>query len=257
MSACAAYLGAVIAARAHWHSLIGIVVCWVAMMAPGIMLIYGLLPFWGQFRSNQMYRRALPGLMAAAVGLVVFAVFRMYDTFTCAAAPLLDLMHCKQAVWARRASAQGKLQVILVVCGTTLHVSAPKLVAVATHGASHFSIEDAILRYFALPCTASYGPVSVNPRLNGQIFRRVLVQKVVAVSKNQRSHRHPWLLLCRRHAARAAIGCGLRRSARRSSTLAELPMKLRSWHTRWARARTGDGANVERSAAVRLHTRAT
>ena len=31
------------------------------MNAPGIMLIYGLLPFWGSFRRVQAYRRALPG----------------------------------------------------------------------------------------------------------------------------------------------------------------------------------------------------
>lgn len=47
------------------------------------MLLYGLLPFWGQFRQSEVYRRSLPGFNAAAVGLVVMAVFAMYNAFTC------------------------------------------------------------------------------------------------------------------------------------------------------------------------------
>jgi hypothetical protein len=53
-------------------------------MHAGIMLLYGLLPFWGQFRQSEVYRRSLPGFNAAAVGLVVMAVFAMYNSFTCA-----------------------------------------------------------------------------------------------------------------------------------------------------------------------------
>jgi chromate transporter len=41
------------------------------------MLIYGILPFWGAFRTHPTYRRALPGLNSSAVGLVVAAVFQM------------------------------------------------------------------------------------------------------------------------------------------------------------------------------------
>ena len=41
------------------------------------MLIYGVLPFWGAFRKQPVYRRALPGLNSSAVGLVVAAVFQM------------------------------------------------------------------------------------------------------------------------------------------------------------------------------------
>lgn len=53
------------------------------VLIAGIMLLYGLLPFWGQFRQSEVYRRSLPGFNAAAVGLVVMAVFAMYNTFTC------------------------------------------------------------------------------------------------------------------------------------------------------------------------------
>ena len=78
-----AYLGVIAATRAGWPFGLGVGVCWLGAFAPGLMLMYGLLPFWGSFRQNQAYRRALPGLTAAAVGLVVMAVFHMYNSFTC------------------------------------------------------------------------------------------------------------------------------------------------------------------------------
>jgi fumarate reductase subunit D len=78
-----AYLGAVMAVRAGWNFSVGVAACWLGLFGPGIVLLYGLLPFWGRFRQNNVYRRALPGLSAAAVGLVVMAVFSMYNSFTC------------------------------------------------------------------------------------------------------------------------------------------------------------------------------
>ena len=35
----------------------GIFICWIALFAPGIVLIYGIMPWWGQFRNYQVYRR--------------------------------------------------------------------------------------------------------------------------------------------------------------------------------------------------------
>lgn len=35
----------------------GIFICWVALFAPGILLIYGFMPWWGGFRHFQVYRR--------------------------------------------------------------------------------------------------------------------------------------------------------------------------------------------------------
>ena len=87
-----AYLGAVMAVRAGWNFSAGVAACWLGLFGPGIMLLYGLLPFWGSFRQNNVYRRALPGLAAAAVGLVVMAVFMMYNKFTCA--PIMTSHAC-------------------------------------------------------------------------------------------------------------------------------------------------------------------
>mmetsp|Transcript_30756 Transcript_30756/g.73889 ORF Transcript_30756/g.73889 Transcript_30756/m.73889 type:complete len:571 (+) Transcript_30756:69-1781(+) len=74
-----AYLGALIASKAGWNAITGVVCCWVGLFGPGILVIYGALPFWGSFRQWPLYRRALPGMNAAAVGLVVAAVFSLYD----------------------------------------------------------------------------------------------------------------------------------------------------------------------------------
>ena len=52
-------------------------ICWLGLFGPGVMLIFGVLPFWGQFRTNALYRRMLPGLNSAAVGLVFAAVLSM------------------------------------------------------------------------------------------------------------------------------------------------------------------------------------
>lgn len=72
-----AYLGAVIAMNANYFFLLGTAVCWVGLFSPGIMLIFGILPFWGWFRRLAFVRKMLPGVNAAAVGLIFAAVFRL------------------------------------------------------------------------------------------------------------------------------------------------------------------------------------
>ena len=72
-----AYIGALAARRAGSNVAAGIAAAWLGLFGPGVMLIYGILPFWGAFRTHPTYRRALPGLNSSAVGLVVAAVFQM------------------------------------------------------------------------------------------------------------------------------------------------------------------------------------
>jgi len=84
-----AYIGDLIAARAGVNPLVGICACWFGMFAPGVLLIFGALPFWGEFRKWPIYRRFLPGMNAAAVGLVVAASFSLYDKAR-AASPFPD-----------------------------------------------------------------------------------------------------------------------------------------------------------------------
>ena len=73
----AAYLGAIMARRAGVHPLAGILIGLLGLNGPGLLLLYGILPFWGRFRHWALYRRALPGLNASAVGLVVSAAVRL------------------------------------------------------------------------------------------------------------------------------------------------------------------------------------
>ena len=35
----------------------GIFICWIGLFAPGIVLIFGIMPWWGRFRNYQVYRR--------------------------------------------------------------------------------------------------------------------------------------------------------------------------------------------------------
>jgi chromate transporter len=51
------FAGAVIAYNAGVNRAVGIFTCWFALFSPGIILIYGVMPWWGSFRSFQVYRR--------------------------------------------------------------------------------------------------------------------------------------------------------------------------------------------------------
>ena len=72
-----AYLGAVAARRAGVNVLVGIACAWFGLFGPGVILIFAVMPFWGRFRKWDVYKRALPGLNASAVGLVVAAAFNI------------------------------------------------------------------------------------------------------------------------------------------------------------------------------------
>eukprot|EP00199_Chlamydomonas_sp_CCMP681_P001026 CAMPEP_0119109864 /NCGR_PEP_ID=MMETSP1180-20130426/24373_1 /TAXON_ID=3052 ORGANISM="Chlamydomonas cf sp, Strain CCMP681" /NCGR_SAMPLE_ID=MMETSP1180 /ASSEMBLY_ACC=CAM_ASM_000741 /LENGTH=522 /DNA_ID=CAMNT_0007095877 /DNA_START=95 /DNA_END=1660 /DNA_ORIENTATION=- len=72
-----AYLGAIIAFNRGQVFILGTVVAWFGLFGPGVMLMFAVLPFWKRFRKFQLYRRALPGMNAASVGLILASVFRM------------------------------------------------------------------------------------------------------------------------------------------------------------------------------------
>ena len=76
----APYLGAVAAKNAGVPPILGIFIGWLGLNAPGILLYFGLLPWWGAVRHAPLYRRALPGLNASAVGLVTAAALSLTIT---------------------------------------------------------------------------------------------------------------------------------------------------------------------------------
>ena len=69
----AAYLGTVAAPAPNgW---IGAVVCLLAIFAPSFLLVIGVLPFWDALRHFRLVQRALLGVNAAVVGLLLAALY--------------------------------------------------------------------------------------------------------------------------------------------------------------------------------------
>jgi len=68
-----AYLGTVMQpAPAGWF---GGLICLIAIFAPSFLLLMGILPFWEKLRRDRSVRRALMGVNAAVVGLLVAAFY--------------------------------------------------------------------------------------------------------------------------------------------------------------------------------------
>jgi len=69
----AAYLGAAMGPAPN--GILGAVICLVAIFAPSFLLIVGALPFWDGLRRHDSVRRALLGVNAAVVGLLLAALY--------------------------------------------------------------------------------------------------------------------------------------------------------------------------------------
>jgi len=53
-------------------------VLWACLMFPGIIMQFGVLPFWSDFRSNKKLRKILSGVNAAAAGLMGASAFILW-----------------------------------------------------------------------------------------------------------------------------------------------------------------------------------
>ncbi len=69
----AACLGAMI--QGPWGGPVGAVVALVAIFLPGILLLMGVLPFWGELRARPRAQAALRGVNASVVGLLGAALY--------------------------------------------------------------------------------------------------------------------------------------------------------------------------------------
>mmetsp|Transcript_9369 Transcript_9369/g.24221 ORF Transcript_9369/g.24221 Transcript_9369/m.24221 type:complete len:423 (+) Transcript_9369:59-1327(+) len=74
----ACFLGVQLALANDFPWWAGTILCWAGLVLPGVILTFGALPLWTQFRELGVYQRALPGLNAAAVGLLVCTIFLVY-----------------------------------------------------------------------------------------------------------------------------------------------------------------------------------
>ncbi len=68
-----AYLGAVAG------GVPGLLLAFVGLFLPGVLMIFGVLPFWEQVRRYPWVRIALTGVNATAIGLVVGVVFLLWE----------------------------------------------------------------------------------------------------------------------------------------------------------------------------------
>jgi len=68
-----AYLGAVISPGPQ--GIVGGGLALVAIFLPSFLLITGVLPFWDLLRRRDVFRRALNGVNAAVVGLLLAALY--------------------------------------------------------------------------------------------------------------------------------------------------------------------------------------
>lgn len=69
----AAYLGAV--AGPAPHGVIGSAIALVAIFLPGVLLVYGMLPYWDAFRTRPLAQAAMRGTNAAVVGILGSALY--------------------------------------------------------------------------------------------------------------------------------------------------------------------------------------
>lgn len=74
----AAYLGA--AMEPSPNGLIGAALCLVAIFAPGLLLVTGVLPFWNLLRARPLAQAAMRGANAAVVGILASALFSPVGT---------------------------------------------------------------------------------------------------------------------------------------------------------------------------------
>ncbi len=69
----AAYLGAVMEPAPN--GLAGATIALVAIFLPGLLLVYGMLPFWNDFRRRPVAQAAMRGANAAVVGILAAALY--------------------------------------------------------------------------------------------------------------------------------------------------------------------------------------
>jgi chromate transporter len=69
----AAYLGAVMGPAPN--GLAGATIALVALLLPGMLLVYGMLPFWDALRTRPAAQAAMRGTNAAVVGILGAALY--------------------------------------------------------------------------------------------------------------------------------------------------------------------------------------
>ncbi|KAL2162942.1 hypothetical protein VTH06DRAFT_6778 [Thermothelomyces fergusii] len=74
----AVFLGSLTALGGGHSSVAGAVIAWVAIFAPGLVLVHGTMGIWSAVRSRRWVKSVLRGVNAGAVGLMYTAVYRIF-----------------------------------------------------------------------------------------------------------------------------------------------------------------------------------
>lgn len=69
----AAYLGAIVGSAPN--GFVGAIIALVAVLLPGMLLVYGMLPFWNTLRTRPIAQAAMRGANAAVVGILAAALY--------------------------------------------------------------------------------------------------------------------------------------------------------------------------------------
>jgi chromate transporter len=117
----AAYLGAVM--QPTPNGVAGSAIALIAIFLPGVLLVYGMLPFWDELRTGQTPQAAMRGANAAVVGILGLALYNPIWTsavltprdFAFALGGFLLLTVWKAPPW---------IVVVLLAAGVTLPVVA-------------------------------------------------------------------------------------------------------------------------------------
>lgn len=72
------FFGVQLALNSDYPWYLGTLWAWLGLVGPGVALTFAAMPLWEKLRNFEAYKRALPGLNAAAVGLLVSTVFLVY-----------------------------------------------------------------------------------------------------------------------------------------------------------------------------------
>ncbi|KAL8718841.1 MAG: hypothetical protein Q9225_004067, partial [Loekoesia sp. 1 TL-2023] len=75
----AVYLGALAMKGTSFPGFLGALIAFLAIFAPGLVIVLGFLGVWGRLQALGWFRAVLRGVNAAAVGLVFTAVYKLWE----------------------------------------------------------------------------------------------------------------------------------------------------------------------------------
>ena len=70
----AIYVGAVI------DGVRGALICWIAINLTTFLAVWGVLPYWSQFRKDMVFSKLLHGFLCIEIGFIIASTISLYET---------------------------------------------------------------------------------------------------------------------------------------------------------------------------------